>query len=47
MWHYGSRVKEFWIPSREITEIIGVAMHPTMPIVVIADEKDTVVYILN
>jgi WD40 repeat protein len=47
MWHYGSRIKELWTPSREITEIISVAMHPTMPIVVIADEKDTTVYILN
>jgi WD40 repeat protein len=47
MWHYGSKVKELWTPSREITEIIGVAMHPTMPIVVIADKKDTTVYILN
>ena len=47
MWHYGSRIKELWTPSREITEIIAVAMHPMMPIVVIADEKDTTVYILN
>jgi len=47
MWQFDSRIKELWTPSREITEIIAVAMHPTMPIVVIADEKDTTVYILN
>jgi hypothetical protein len=47
MWHYGSKMKELWTPSREITEIIAVAMHPTMPIIVISDKKDTIVYILN
>jgi len=47
MWHFGSRTREFWVPSREVTEIRVVAMHPNMPIVVIADNENTTVYILN
>jgi WD40 repeat protein len=47
MWQFRSNVTELWTPSREITKIFAVAMHPTMPIVVIADEKNTIVYILN
>jgi len=47
MWHFGSRTKEFWVPSREVTEIREVALHPYKPIVVIADNENTTVYILN
>ena len=47
MWHFGSRTKELWVPSREVTEIREVAMHPNKPIVVIADNENTIVYILN
>lgn len=47
LWNIGANTREFWSASREITEIFAVAMHPTMPIVVIADEKNTTVYVLN
>jgi len=47
MWHIGSITREFWIPSREVTEIREVALHPNKPIVVIADNENTTVYILN
>ena len=41
MWQIGSRTREFWIPSREV------AMHPNKPIVVIADNENTTIFILN
>lgn len=47
MWKIDSGVREFWTPSRDANDIFVVAMHPKMPIVVIADEENTTVYILN
>lgn len=47
MWKIDSRVMEFWTPSRDITDIYEIQMHPTMPIVVISDKENTTVYILN
>jgi len=47
LWKIGKNTIDFWSPSREITEIFAFAIHPIMPIVVIADEKNTTVYILN
>jgi WD40 repeat protein len=50
LWKIGANTREtreFWSPSREITQIFAIEMHPTMPIVVIADENNTTVYILN
>jgi hypothetical protein len=47
MWQIGSKTREFWIPSREVTEIREVALHPNKPIIVIADKENTTVFILN